>query len=588
MQSPNRPMLLKLASDMPSAAAVEGKKWVNYGEDNDFPEYLYELYRESPTHHALCNGIADMAYGDGFDSLTQDIVKRASIQDVFERSGRYRSGIDLIRKLTFDLKVYGRFYAHVIYALDRTVSEVHHYPFRTVRSGLRDDEGNVGTFWYSKDWSNVRKFKPEPIPCWKPGQSGIIAVDLFGSDDEYYPTPDYIGALRYVALEAKIGEFHLNNIENGLFPSFHIHHNNGIPDERTRTEIAREYEGSLAGAGNAGAFLLTFSDGTDRKTEMAPIQLSDADKQYQFLSEESQRKIFVGHRVTSPLLFGIRDSSGLGSNSDEMTQAMELLEKNVLKHYRQVLVEFLEDVFSTRFRFQPKGQPNEQPEPQTMAAARVQDDRPVLGDEAAEEVLAHLSEVAESRAKLEEDYRLIDSEYVDGVPLSDYEYSKQYRFTIDGRVPQEFGINPNPDPSSGLDRGFYRVRYRYVPGPGEPALKKTSRTFCRTMMNQFSGAIFRKEDIDIMSFTRANPEFGTYSIWRYKGSYNCRHRWERLVYFLKRVPAGRTVTIDGKTYKGGQFLPPTSIEHYRVVPDSQLPGTPPPDSEATRQNDPVR
>jgi hypothetical protein len=486
-------------------------------------------------------------------------------------------------------------------------------------------------------------------------------VDLFGSDDEYYPTPDYIGALRYVALEAKIGEFHLNNIENGLFPSFHIHHNNGIPDERTRTEIAREYEGSLAGAGNAGAFLLTFSDGTDRKTEMAPIQLSDADKQYQFLSEESQRKIFVGHRVTSPLLFGIRDSSGLGSNSDEMTQAMELLEKNVLKHYRQVLVEFLTDIFGSKFRVvlpkqeegsqldtktveaqaalkgsvggvggiidlvaqvsagtmppesavvilqelygfdeetamrtvpqTPRPAPAEgQPEgqPQTMAAAKVQDDRPVLGDEAAEEVLAHLSEVAESRAKLEEDYRLIDSEYVDGVPLSDYEYSKQYRFTIDGRVPQEFGINPNPDPSSGLDRGFYRVRYRYVPGPGEPALKKTSRTFCRTMMNQFSGAIFRKEDIDIMSFTRANPEFGTYSIWRYKGSYNCRHRWERLVYFLKRVPAGRTVTIDGKTYKGGQFLPPTSIEHYRVVPDSQLPGTPPPDSEATRQNDPVR
>ena len=130
------------------------------------------------------------------------------------------------------------------------------------------------------------------------------------------------------------------------------------------------------------------------------------------------------------------------------------------------------------------------------------------------------------------------------------------------------------------------MRYRYVPGPGEPAIKDTSRTFCRTMMRDFAGAVFRKEDIDIMSFTRANPEFGTYSIWRYKGSYNCRHRWERLVYFLKRVPAGKTVTIDGKTYKGGQFLPPTSIEHYRVVPD--LPGTPPPDSEATRQNDPVR
>ena len=130
MQSPNRPMLLKLASDMPSSAAVEGKKWVAYGQDNDFPDYLDELYRESPTHHAICNGIADMAYGDGFEILTQDLVKRADVASVFEKSGRYASGKDIIRKLVFDLKVYGRFYAHVIYALDKTVSEVHHIPFK--------------------------------------------------------------------------------------------------------------------------------------------------------------------------------------------------------------------------------------------------------------------------------------------------------------------------------------------------------------------------------------------------------------------------------------------------------------------------
>jgi len=107
------------------------------------------------------------------------------------------------------------------------------------------------------------------------------------------------------------------------------------------------------------------------------------------------------------------------------------------------------------------------------------------------------------------------------------------------------------------------------------------------MMGEFRTTVFRKEDVDVMSFSRANPEFGTYSIWRFKGSYNCGHRWKRLVFFLKRVPAGKQVTIDGVTYKGGQFLPATDIEHYRVLTPSAKeygPRPKPNDREATTVN----
>jgi len=582
--SHDAPILMGFTADLPNHEAVEDRRgWVRYGEDDDFPDYLYEVYRASPTHHALCNGIADMAYGQGVTAQTEDLQAASRVEAIMRASAKYESGRHLVRKLYRDLKVYGRAYLEVIYGqLGGPVVELHHVPFRFVRAGVRDEDGNITSWWHSIDWSatNKKRNKPEERPAWRPGVSGIVAVELFGSEDAYYPPPDYVGALGYAALEMKVAEFHLANIENGLFPSFHIHHNNGIPDERTRADIRTEYERRLAGSGNAGAFILTFSDGADRKTELTPIPVNDADKQYQFLSTEATAKIMIGHRVTSPLLFGIRDGGGLGSNTDEMATAMDLLERNVLQGYREAVCDALSEVLEVKVVAVPASSPiapQEGAENVAMSAIKVTDGRPILAADEAEEVLAHLRAHGQPIEELLEDYRIIDEEYVDDTPPTDYELSKQYAFTINGRP---------SDPSS-FDKGFYRIRYQYRPGEGQPDVIPTSRTFCRTMMGEFRTTVFRKEDVDVMSFSRANPEFGTYSIWRFKGSYNCRHRWKRLVFFLKRVPAGKQVTIDGVTYKGGQFLPATSIEHYRVLTPSDKeygPRPKPNDREATTVN----
>ena len=58
-----------------------------------------------------------------------------------------------------------------------------------------------------------------------------------------------------------------------------------------------------------------------------------------------------------------------------------------------------------------------------------------------------------------------------------------------------------------------------------------------------------------MSFTQSNPEFGTYSIYKYKGSFGCRHRWKRLIYFRKRNSSG-------------QFLPNEGLENDKLLPSS--------------------
>jgi hypothetical protein len=527
---------------------VVKRDWVEYGEDNDFPNYLDSLYQSSATHHALCNGIADMV---GKSVISDDLVASARLLKALE--------MGFVRKLARDLKIYGGAYIQVIRTKDKEwVHSLNHVPFNWVRAGKKNERGEIKKWWVSRDWSQVRKEEFKPKEYANSSHSGIYRISLFSQDEEYYPNPDYIGGLNYIALEKLISEFHLNNLENGLFPSFHIHHNNGVPDEGHRREIRTEYERNLAGAGNAGSFILTFSDGTERATTLTPIQLADSDKQYTFLSEECTKKIMIAHRVTSPLLFGIRDSSGLGSNKDEMDSAMALMEKNVISGYREIIEEGLKEILDFRVKVQN--------------SIHVRDTRPVVPEDEIDHLVEQFAKVAEAWP---EDYRLIDSEFVDEDPADDFSYTRTYAFTIDAKPSEKSDL---------LDRGFYRIRYQYVAGDGEPDVKETTRDFCRTMMSQFSDSIFRKEDINIMSFTRANPEFGNYSIWKYKGSYGCRHRWKRLVFFLKKVPKGESVTIAGKTYKGGQFLPATDIEHYKLLPGGTVPGKPIDDKTATTVN----
>ncbi len=88
-----------------------------------------------------------------------------------------------------------------------------------------------------------------------------------------------------------------------------------------------------------------------------------------------------------------------------------------------------------------------------------------------------------------------------------------------------FAITSEPEEPSKLDKGLYAVRYKYA-GPRD----EKNRKFCAEVLD--ADLIYRKEDIDMMSFRGENPMAKqNYSIFNYKGSYNCRHKWVRQVYF---------------------------------------------------------
>jgi hypothetical protein len=326
------------------AEKVDRKGWVNYGDANDFPQYLRDLSHESPVHGSLVVAIGDMIAGRGI------------------QSEQYQEELDALNvdTLTYacakDLKLFGGFFIEVIWSNDRTViSKLNPIPFEECRIAIsQEDESEIGIF-HSYDWGNIRKKKntPEFIPKYnyltrteEPRQI-YWCFTYTGSDS--YPRPDYWSAINYIELDKQISIFHINQISNGLFPSTIINFYNGQATPEQKQQMMMDWENKMSGARNAGKVVMFFNERDQPKTEITPFPVNDADKQYQLMDTTAQQKIITAHRVTTPLLFGIRDTgTGFGSNKDEMATGLEIFNKQVIEPYQAMINKSIEELLSNQ------------------------------------------------------------------------------------------------------------------------------------------------------------------------------------------------------------------------------------------------
>ena len=164
---------------------------------------------------------------------------------------------------------------------------------------------------------------------------------------EYYPLPSYVGGLNDIEIDRQLSLFHAANLNNGLTPSMFISMRNGIPDKDTRDMLYREFQESYAGAGNAGRFFLTFSETADTAPEITPLNLTN-DQYYLTLEQRITSRVLTSHRISSPLLLGIREAggSGLGSNSQEILMAYSHFINTVIIPDQNILLKQVNKMFS--------------------------------------------------------------------------------------------------------------------------------------------------------------------------------------------------------------------------------------------------
>ena len=530
--------IVQLASyTAPKIVESKSKEWVFYGENNNYYQHLIDLYNSSPTNNAAINGISQMIFGKGLDATdsTKKLEEYAMMKSLFSN--------DCVRKLAYDLKLMGQCAMQVVYDKShKRIIEVAHFPIETLRSGKANEDGIVDSYFYSADWATKRPSE-QPLRFSAYGTSDdeieILMVKPYRAGYYYYSPVDYQGGLQYAELEEEISNYHLNNIKNSFAPSMLINFNNGIPDEEERQIIENSIKQKWSGTSNAGKFILSFNDNAESQASIETVQLSDAHNQYQFLSDESMRKIMVAHRIISPMLLGIKDNTGLGNNAEELKTASILFDNTVIRPFQELLLSAFDNILafnnaSLNLYFKTL-QPLEFVDLENaMTKEQIEEE---TGQKLSSDIPKDLQDFIDLGETDEDmkDWELTDSQYVDydteeqlDKEIEELNKTKESTLSKILNFVSSGSAKPNrpSDQDKEIDGVKFKVRYRYDMGESSG----NTRRFCQVMTS--ANKIYRKEDIIAMEGKPVNPGWGpngadTYSIWLYKGGGSCHHRWRR-------------------------------------------------------------
>lgn len=328
---------------------IKNKPWVFYGDDNLFPNHLLALYQYSSINRACINAIT---YGVKGKNL---IVKEGNPQSLL-KANRHESVYSVFEKCVLDRVLFGGFAFNIVKSNDGGIAEFYHTDFSRLRAGKEDIYGHIGTYFYSIDWKgtqlNYQKFKPVEIPSFNLTEdvapSQIMYFKRYNPGMSYYPPPDYLGGLTTIQLDIEVANFHLNNTQNSMMPSVAVSFTNGVPSEEERDILYRQLEAKYASTNNAGRWFLFFSENPETAPQITPIPNNASDGWYSQMQPQIEQKILTSHRVTSPMILGIKTAGQLGGRQ-EMLDAYDLfletvikpIQEEVLKGFEQVL--FLKD-----------------------------------------------------------------------------------------------------------------------------------------------------------------------------------------------------------------------------------------------------
>ena len=579
------------------------RKWVAYGDDNNYYQYLIELYTNSTTNNAIINGVSNLIYGKGLDALDSSTKtdEYAALRSIIHK--------DCLKKVALDLKMLGEASFQVLYQGGRVV-RAEHFPRQTLRAETYNDKGEIEAYYYHHDWSKVKpNDKPRRIAAFGYGngkEPEIKMVKKYVSGYNYYCPVDYQGGLAYAELESEIADYLINDVQNGFSGTKVVNFNNGVPDREKQLQIKSDVMQKLTGS-RGEKVIIAFNNNAETKTTIDDVPLDNAPAHYEYLSSECATKLMVAHRVTSPLLLGIRDgNNGLGNNADEIKTASLLFQNVTIRPYQDLIIDCIDQILavnniSLKLYFktlQPlefietdNAVTDEAREEETgvkLATQVVSDSIAVIDDRLAYSTQEKAEEMAldlgcsgfhtheldgktwympceqhnlskDDRPFLSEEegnelLKILDEigeeEDPENYELLDVESAEDEPADFDAEKYLNSLVTLSATQDSDQDNEMYKVRYKYVKGTRKQP-KSSSRRFCQDVLSR--GFVYRKEDI--LALEGQNTELGhqrqPYSIWMHKGGVNCYHIWERRIY-KKRLKK------DGTPW-GGDALQGTSF-----------------------------
>lgn len=311
---------------------ISGKKWLSYGEKNDFPNYLFDLYLRSTVLQSVIEGIIDYTVGAGVNSLTVNNEINTD-GDTIE---------DLIKQLLVDYMVTGGFAINVLRDAENRVSELYWVDMRNVRLS---EDGK--TAYYSEN-INGWGVKPDEIPVFDPNKKQKNSLFYYKGHISrgIYPIPRWSGAITAVETSTEISKYHLSAILNNFSPSALISFNNGVPNKAEQAEIERKINNKFVGSGNVNRLILSFANGGENATTIQTIDSDSADQKFDTLKDSIFEEIFIAFRAT-PELFGIK-KDGNGFNKTEYLESFDLFNKTMIQPLQKDIIRCFDKIYDMK------------------------------------------------------------------------------------------------------------------------------------------------------------------------------------------------------------------------------------------------
>lgn len=550
----------------PEIREVAGKKWVLNGDKNSFYQTIIDAYNGSPTNSAIIDSYSQFIYGKGLTS--DDKAKKpsewAAIMSLVSKKD--------LRKICKDFEMFGEASIEVKY-INNKIQRCFHIAKQRIAPEVANEEGDITGYYYSYDFSNVNKYKPERFDAFGFGEGSNERSEIYIFRDYqvgqfYYSNPSYVSGISWAKMEEEISNYSINHIQKGLSFGHIINMNCGIQESaETIQENTRQIRNHLTGSQNAGAFFLNWNDNKDSEITISALEVSDAHQQYAYLSAEARQQLCTSHKLTSPMLVGIKEANGFSSNAEEIKVGFAELMINVIRPKQEIILDGLMEVFAVNgitLDLQFESLRSEEPtiiETPTVAPIQLSN---------------------QDFLDLGEDIDLNEWELLESNPV---DYDKEIE--LDEEVKRLNNISTQlievglASVSTGIartksesyqDTELFITRYRYS-GNQNP-----EREFCKKMIN--ANKLYRKEDIEAMSERNVNPGFGMspnpdqpYDIFLWKGGGllsedfpfgTCRHYWTREMY--RKIGTGKNTEAQTSTpaevRKAGEIAPTNNQKAY--------------------------
>ena len=544
----------------PEIKEVQGKKWVLNGRNNEFYKTIIDAYNGSTTNSAIIDSYSNFIYGKGITS-NEKLTKPkewSALNTIFDKKE--------LRKICKDFEMFGEASVEVKY-LNNEVRKVYHIAKERVAPEVANEDGDITGYWYSYDFSNVQKYKPERYDAFGFGSGGgerseIYIIKDYQVGQFYYSNPSYVSGLSWAKFEEEFQNYCIKHIQNGLSFGYIINMNAGVQaSEIEIMESTRRIRENLTGSNKAGNFFLNWNDNKDSEITITALEVSEAHKQYEYLTAEARQQLCTAHKLTSPMLVGIKEASGFSSNAEEIKVGFAELMINVITPKQEIILDGLMEILSANGISLD------------LQFLSLRSEEPTITP--TETTVAPIQMAADDFSDLGEDIDLNEWELISADPV-DYDKEEERDAELERLNSTTVKLmnvaladvktgTARPNARSSQDGVIFKCRDRYSGNPNP------DREFCKAMMS--ANKLYRREDIALMSERNVNPGFGMrpnpnkpYDIFLWKGGGllseafpfgTCKHFWVRETYRLRadvNNPLAEKIT-PAKARKEGEILP---------------------------------